>query len=132
MTTNANRSSVVPVTGDTHVVHGCDTVTVTRQKEQQMKKKESVSTDEMRRYITQWGLHTPTDTRSKVWKYVFKYTKCQLVFLNESFSVFREIQFKRFLTPWTWTGMSRWLTRLMIRDPSQGVKIHKDRSKGLT
>ena len=55
----ANTSSVVPVAGDTHVVHGCDTVAVTRQKAQQIKKKESVSTDEMR---TQWGLHKPTGT----------------------------------------------------------------------
>ena len=54
-----------------------------------------------------------------------------LVFLHESLPVFREIQFKTFLdsvvTPWTWTGMCKWL---MIRDPSQGVEMHKDRSKG--
>ena len=34
---------VLPAAGDTHVVHGCDTVAVARQQEQQMKKKESVS-----------------------------------------------------------------------------------------
>ena len=45
-----NTSSVVPVTGGTHVVYGCDTVTVSRQKTHHIKK-ESVSTDTMNKML---------------------------------------------------------------------------------
>ena len=38
--------------------------------------KESVSSDEIRRRITQWGLHKPTGTRNKVSNYTFKHMKC--------------------------------------------------------
>ena len=51
VSTDPNTSSVVPTGGDTHVVDGCDTVNVTRQKSQEIKKKESVPGDEIRRCI---------------------------------------------------------------------------------
>ncbi len=33
------------------------------------------------------GIHTPTGSRSKVWKYVFKYTKCLTTKVNVCDSV---------------------------------------------
>ena len=43
--TDSNTSSVVPDSGDTHVVYGCDTLTTTRSRVKKFKKKTSVDTD---------------------------------------------------------------------------------------
>ena len=53
VSTDTNTSSVVPDRGGTHVVCGRDTVTVTRQKAQQINKKESVPTDEISLHVHQ-------------------------------------------------------------------------------
>ena len=73
--TDSNTVSVVSTTSDTHVVHGCNTVTAERQNVKQSKKK-TQQAELIKRQISEWGLKKPSSARNKVWDQAFKYDKC--------------------------------------------------------
>ncbi len=62
-------------TADTHVVHGCNTVTAVRQNVKQSKKK-TQQAELIKRQIQEWGLKKPRSARNKVWDQTFKFDKC--------------------------------------------------------
>jgi hypothetical protein len=73
--TKANTSSAVPAGAVTHLVHGCEPLTVTRSSAKQSKK-ESVDCDVMRRRKIQWGLKKTFTARNNMWKHACKYDNC--------------------------------------------------------
>ena len=73
--TDSNTVSVVSTAADTHVVHGCNTVTAERQNVNQSKKK-TQQAELIKRQISEWGLKKPSSARNKVWDQAFKYDKC--------------------------------------------------------
>jgi hypothetical protein len=73
--TDSNTVSVVSTAVDTHVVHGCNTVTAVRQNVKQSKKK-TQQTELIKRQLQEWGLKKPSSEQNKVWDQAFKYDKC--------------------------------------------------------